>query len=219
MSIPASQDRMNAEQLVVRPRGKQYRRWLGATPAFMIIFVIIAFSYATRPRALLGDIRGITLVLCALAAVLALAATYVYIRRAHVVVTPTEIGKAGFTGRPKMRPRSDVATVVTATMRYPADSRVFRSIFVFDQSGQRIMRLRSMYWAVEDMERIAESLGIAPVDIPGPVSGAQLAKEYPNAVMGFERRPFFYSGLLVATLILLPFAYGIIVATIRVIAD
>lgn len=86
----------------------------------------------------------------------------------------------------------------------------FSNLFVLDENGRRIMRLRSTHWAVEDMGRIAESLGITPVDIPGPVSGPQLAKEYPNAVKGFERRPVFYTGLIIGTLFFLPLMYALI---------
>jgi hypothetical protein len=66
------------------------------------------------------------------------------------------------------------------------------------------------------MERIADSLGIAPVAVPGLVTGSQLAKEHPHAVVGFERRPVFYTALLVVLLIVvIPFGYAVIVEIMR----
>lgn len=203
MSVPASQDRMSTGQLVIRPKARQYKGWLKATPVFMIILVPLFYGLASGSGGLLGP--AALLVLCVLAAVIPLGATYLYIRRAHVVVTPAEIGKAGFTGRPTTHPRSDAATVITATMHYPMDPRQFRSLIVLDRAGRRIMRLRSMYWAVEDMERIVESLGIAPVSPDGVITGARLAKKYPNAVRGMERRPYLYAGLIVLSPIIVAF--------------
>jgi hypothetical protein len=206
-------DMDQTDQLVVRPRSTEYLGWLSrgflvlVMAPVSLVYVVLTGASVTR--------SGLIAILCiAVAAASPLCVTHFYMLRAYVVITPTHIGKAGFTGRPKMRPRSEVGTVLMAKMRYHADPRKFQSLFLFDHAGRRIMRLRSMYWTPSDMERIPSALGITPV-VRGMVTSPELAKEYPHAVMGFERRPLFYAAVTVLmVIIVVPALIAIVMTTL-----
>lgn len=190
-------------ELVITPSVERWKRTLRTAPVWLVAFAAVS----VLRLGLLG------VVLAAVTVVLAIAVWYVYLRRARVIVTPAEIGKAGLTGRAKMHPRSDVATLVYATVgeRF-GDTRRFRNLFVLDSAGRSIMRLRSSHWAESDMDRLAAQLGIEPADPGRVVTGSELGAQYPNAVPWFERRPVLTAVL--ATLVILVFATVIAVIVV-----
>jgi hypothetical protein len=65
------------------------------------------------------------------------------------------------------------------------------------------------------MECITNALGIAPVAIPGIVTGSQLAKDYPHAVVGFERRPVVYVAILMLAIAVTPFVGALVIGLLR----
>lgn len=139
---------------VLRPSTRQYRRWLGTVlaPAAMLWLVAVIGSWRT------GDgVLVVALVLCSpLLAALA-SAIWFYLHRVAVVVTPTHVGKVGLSGRVSRRARSDIAIVLTATMRkVGGSSDTFQNLSVLDHDGNCIVRMTCVCWSDEARRRLIE---------------------------------------------------------------
>ncbi|NED97553.1 hypothetical protein G1H11_19840 [Phytoactinopolyspora alkaliphila] len=200
----ARQARVSDGELVIRPCTEQYKQMLKATPVLLLI-----------PVSFLVLRQGVTgVVLAAATAAVCVVVMYFYFRGVHVVVTHTEIGRSGFTSRRKMRPRADIATVVTASLPLSAmDSRIANNLFVLDQRGRPILRLKSTHWTEEDMTSVIERLGMRPVTYPRIVTAKELSRAHPRALPWIERRPI--QSAVVLTLAII----AAIVAGILVFAD
>lgn len=191
----ARRHRMSADHLVIRPSSGRYTRWLPLRR--LVVFLALAAVVLFVRQGLITGAVLFGIVVAFTASILGV--TYLWIHRAHVVVTPEAIGKAGLTGRAKMRPRGDIGTLVVATTLDQGDApgRAYKNLFVLDHSGRQIMRLRDVFWAAEDLDGVVERLGITPVEFEGIHSARQLAEKYPGASRGFERHPFRYTALFV----------------------
>jgi hypothetical protein len=167
-------------ELVIRPCTQQYKQMLKATPVLLIVMVGML---TLRQGAAGVAAAAATALVCAIV-------MYFYFRGVHVVVTATEIGRSGFTSSRKMRPRSEIAAVVTASVPLSAmDSRIANNLFVLDQRGRRMLRLKSTHWTEADMTSVIERLGIQPVVHESVVTGKELSRTYPRALPWIERRP------------------------------
>lgn len=189
--------------LTIRPSTSQYQKMLKTTPIFLLIFV----GFMVLRNGVWG------LALAVVAGGLAIGAVFLYIRRAHIVVTPNEIVHVGMIRR-RSWARSEIATVVGAPLPASAmDARVFLNLFLLDRAGKKILRLKNTHWADADLTQLTDVLGL-PVDNPGEVvTPKQFDARYPGVLPAIERRPWAFSFLIAGVLIVL-----VIVIAVAVVA-
>ncbi|WP_027941336.1 hypothetical protein [Amycolatopsis taiwanensis] len=149
---------------------------------------------ATIARQLSGFCTG------AVIATIVLVPVFFYVYRARIIVTPTEIGKAGLLGRVRTRSRAELDSVVRATLPPPprGDGRPVHNVFLLDRSGQRVMRFTSSPYAPGDLDRVVDELGLPVSTLPGIVTAKQLRERYPKILPWAERRPFVAGLTLIA---------------------
>lgn len=209
-------------RLVIRPSGRRYLRWVraGILRAGLLVAALVAVGMFRSQATLIERLIVFVAIPAGFLAII-VGATYLWIHRAHVVVTPTEIGKAGVLARAKMRARSDIGTVLLATTLDQGDApgRRYKNLFILDHTGRQIMRLRDVFWETQDIERLVERLGITPVESEGVVSTRQLLKDHPNAARGLERHPFLYVGLIVVGFFGVIFVVVFLVMGVKAIID
>ena len=178
-------------QLVVRPSFERYKTTIKAAPVGMVFLVAL---FAVR-AGLIGLVIGVA------TAGVALALVGVYMRRARVIVSANEIGKVGLLAR-SMRPRSDIAEVVTATIAQSLyDTRQLRHLFVLDEQGRSIININDGFWTHRDMHRIVEQLGVTPTDPGVVITMKQLVALHPKAVWWGTRHPVLTAMLILAVVL------------------
>ncbi|NDL56318.1 hypothetical protein [Phytoactinopolyspora mesophila] len=183
-----------SDELLIRPCTKQYKKMVAAAPLFLIVPAVALVVREGLPAFAL-------LVATVLSCVVIM---YFYFRGVYVVLTPTEVGRSGFTSRRKMWPRTDVAAIVVGHIYLSiVDSRSAENVFLLDRAGRTIIRLRSTHWAQEDRDALVARLGIAPVVHPDLVNPPEFAKVYPKALPWYERLSF-------AKMVLLTFGFVIL---------
>lgn len=199
MSTPLAPD------LVIRPSAQNARRMLKTTPIVLLVFV----AFMVLRNGLAGLVIALATALVA-AALLAL-----FVKQGQVIVTASQLIRVGLFGLRRTRERSQISAVVNAPMPASAlDARVYRNLFVLDQLGKPIIRLRDSHWAEADLQRLVDALGVAPVGPDRVVTAKELAEVYPKAVPWLERRPWLAAFTIAGGLIV----GGIIVAIIVVAA-
>jgi hypothetical protein len=192
----------SSDEFVIRPCREEYKQMLKATPAVLIAVAI----FPAIQQGVAGIVIGLV------TAAVCFTVMHFYFRGVHIVLTPTEIGRSGFTSRRWMRPRSDIAAVVVGHIYLSLlDSRIAENVFLLDRSGRTIIRLRSTHWSQADRTEIVERLGIPPLVHEGLVNPPEFAKSYPKALPWYERLTF-------GKILLLSFAFVILlIAAIAVV--
>lgn len=170
-------DRPNpSDQLVIKP----YLDW-GAVWNKAMPLVVVLGSQLTWWAGIVAAL--------ALAAI-GLPLTGLYVRRAEVHVTATEIGSVGMRGL-RMRSRAEIGAVVTAPVKQSSLARrALRSLLVLDDTGRRIVHIDEAFWKQEDLRRIVERLAITPISPDRIVTRKEISKRYPRALSWHERHPW-----------------------------
>lgn len=182
------------QELVIRPSWKHYKLMMKTTPVFL--FVIVAMSIFREGT------EGLILVAGTVA--LSLVVVAVYFRNAQIRLTDTEIVRTGVTGRKIVKQRSDVATVVRAILPVSkVDHRMYYNLFLLDDDGRRLLRLKNTHWAEPDMNQLVTRLGMPTQDFWNPLSIKDFSRHHPKALPLMERRPWLLAfcimgGLVVA---------------------
>ncbi|MPV36834.1 hypothetical protein [Georgenia subflava] len=171
---------------VLRPDSQQYKKFLTATPIFLIIFAVFMVVRQGIPG----------LVLALVAAAVALGGTMLYIRRAKVVVTRTQVGQAAF-GDLTWHSLADIGQVLLFPYRASSlDSRVHLTLLVRGRAGEKFLKIRSDMWNPQAILALAGGLGVTPTTADQPLSPKELEAAFPGSTSWGERHPVLL-GLLV----------------------
>ncbi len=179
MIVAVSGPSQHGFDLLLQP---SFLRWAHAFISNVLMLALIAVALFLRGGSI-GTLVAVLIVAGASAVV------SMYFSRVRVRVTPDELISTGLL-RTRRIPRAGVASVVTAAMpRSHKASRTFPHVFVFDEDGRRVVRLRGTHWLEDDMRRLIRSLGKTPQKVGGITTGKQLADSHPRAVSLLERHP------------------------------
>jgi hypothetical protein len=190
-------ERLDRTDLVIGPSWKHYKLMLKTTPVFLLVLVGLAVVR--------DGMSG--LILVAVVFAICMAGVALYFRNAQITLTATDIVRRGFIGA-KVRSRSDVAVVVRAILPVSAlDHRLYYNLFLLDNGGERLLRLKNTHWAEADMNQLAQQLGMPTQDFWNPISVKDFTQHFPKALPVTERRPWvtafgLVGGIVVAIIVL-----------------
>ncbi len=104
---------------------------------------------------------------------------------------PEGVRERGFFGRTSVvRPSMvDSATIVNLYEGSTLDTQP--QLFVTGADGRLLLRMRGQFWALEDMERVAEELDVPVTRHPDSMTMAELGRTSPKLLSWFERFPRF----------------------------
>ncbi|RKN04535.1 hypothetical protein D7319_28290 [Streptomyces radicis] len=162
---------------MLRPAARLRR----GTVAVAAVFGLVSLS----PAGALGGAPALLVTAVVAAAVCAL--LWVRVSRVRVVVSERCVESFGVF-RSRVHARAEAARVVRARL-VPARGLPFPAVFVLNAGGGVVVRLNGGTYAREDLDRLADHLGL-PVSGPAaPVTARQLAVTHPGIVPFFEARP------------------------------
>jgi hypothetical protein len=137
--------------------------------------------------------EGITLVL--------LGFGYYLFQTTYPVVSATHFTERGFFGRPVITPISEVRSTVIAHTTSTSPSETLPQLIVRNAHGQRILRMRGVFWTEESIRAAAAALG-TPLDEPvDPVTSKQFFELYAGSAYWFENRRGVAIGIIVLAVV------------------
>ncbi|WP_116950745.1 hypothetical protein [Jiangella endophytica] len=161
--------------LVLRPAPGPRRHALAITAVIAVVLVIGGVMAGGRPALFTGI--GLALLLAA--------AIAVYLRRSHIVVTPTEISVRGLWFH-RRRDRADAASILRTKVVQPGAAPA-ETIVLFDPDQRALLRINGALFSVADLDRLVDHLDLPVAGSEGPVSAGQFAREQPGASSWVER--------------------------------
>lgn len=109
--------------------------------------------------------------------------------RTSITVSDTQVAGPATIGQRSVRQRTDVASIVRASIPMsPFSRRTYTNLFVLDGDGKPILRMQSPKWDEADIERAAVALGGPVIDL-GTTTAKELGEHYPRVVPPIERHP------------------------------
>ncbi|MGV8884542.1 MAG: hypothetical protein ACOH1T_02995 [Microbacteriaceae bacterium] len=179
------------------PRRGLYRQALVATMAFLgpVLIVLYALTIPDGPW-------GVVLATHIIASVIFTIASWSFFA-AGVWVHPTGIAERGFFGRRSHYPIDQVDSIILArTLTGDDGSETMAQLFVCDENGKQLVRMRGAFWTAEAMQAVPETLDIPVTEVGESVTSAELLEDFPGLLYWFERRPvlaaFTFSAAVVA---------------------
>jgi hypothetical protein len=109
-------------------------------------------------------------------------------RRAFIRVTDTAITERGFWGRTTVVPIGVVSSIIALELYRSGSLDTFPQLFVIDDEGNLLVRMRGQFWSRDDMETIVNALDVPVVRVPEPLSLRDLNRLRPELLYWFERR-------------------------------
>lgn len=172
----------SAQRLEIRPAITTQQQLFKITP---ILAVAVVGGFVLR--------SGVAGLVISIVVVTVIVALIVNVRkRSRVVITPREITQVSLLGLRRSRPRSAVATVLSAPLMTssPGQKRAHHNVFVLNAAGRPIVRLKDTVWALDDMKRVVKALDVQPVGPGKAVPPHVLAASYPKVLRFYERYPW-----------------------------
>jgi hypothetical protein len=106
----------------------------------------------------------------------------------YVVISPTHFTERGFFGRAVTTPVTEVASVVIAHTFSSSSSETLPQLIVRNDRGERILRMRGIFWSEESMRVAAAAIG-TPLEEPvDPLTSKQFFEQYAGSAYWFENR-------------------------------
>jgi hypothetical protein len=181
-------------------RIRPLRRLLHQGLATALAFLVPSFGalyFLTVPDGAWAVVVVVTVVV----ALVLLLAAWTYLRVA-IWVSPQGLTERGFFGSLTSVPVEEIGYVVLAHTFHGGGTDAVPQLFVCDEHGNQLVRMRGQFWSLESMTAVAAGLGIDPVDLGEPLSNRELLELYPGLLYWFERRPYlavaaFAGGVLV----------------------
>jgi hypothetical protein len=164
------------------------RRLLHQGLAASLAFLVPSFGalyFLTVPDGAWPVVTVVTVVV----ALVLLLACWTYLRVA-IWVSPRGITERGFFGSLTSVPVEEIGSVVLAHTFHGGGADTAPQLFVCDERGNQLVRMRGQFWSLESMTAVADGLGIQPTDLGEPLSNRELLEQYPGLLYWFERRPY-----------------------------
>ncbi len=137
-----------------------------------------------------------------------------YLRRARIVVTPSQITVRGLVTH-KRADRDQAASIVRAVIVAPR-APMNDTIFVLDRDEKLLLRIHGVDYPTADLDRLVEVLGLPATTADRPVTATEVARRYPGLVPWIQRHPvmFALAATLVIVVVVIPVAVTIALSII-----
>jgi len=170
--------------LTLRPR-RSLTRAVGLPVVALLVPVLLTVAWLVSPLGTAGV--GLTAIVVVVLSALG-AAAYIGYQRTEVVVSPHGIVERGFLGRVHSVARRDMAGVLRLET-YRGDSlETVQQLFVVDDDGDCLFRMRGTFWDERSLDTIAEILDLEETVRTEPVTLTELRQSDPHLLYWFEGR-------------------------------
>ncbi|QNE45805.1 hypothetical protein F1C58_02020 [Glaciihabitans sp. INWT7] len=121
------------------------------------------------------------------------------LRTTYVVISADHFTERGFFRRPVVTPISEVSSMVLAQTFSSSSSETLPQLILRNARGERILRMRGIFWTEESMRQAAAAIG-TPLEEPAePLTPKQFFELYSGTAYWFENR----RGLAIAVIVLI----------------
>jgi len=170
--------------LTIRTSFKEYRRRIG------VVRVGLALAISLIILARYGFFAWI--VFLVLIAALLAAILWVLLRRS-LTLTDSEVVYKNAFGKERRSPISDITEVKVFAQYVDYSFGVMPRIIIATRQFTPLASLVGLFWAVEDLQKLA--IGLEKVGVKGevydqPAASVQIAKQFPHLTPYYERHPY-----------------------------
>jgi hypothetical protein len=154
---------------------------VGGGAAVLVAFALLAIRDPKDISAILG---GTVLALAVSSSILAL-----YLRNTRIEITDEILSVRNWAGVTRAIPVASVREVVSAG-QYSSDPGVpHHELFVFADTGVRILRMRGQVWDELDIDAVSLALSAVPTRIDRVIRPREFSRLYPGSVAWYEKSP------------------------------
>ena len=115
----------------------------------------------------------------------------------YVTISTTHLTERGFFARTVTTAISEVRSIVIVQTFRNSSSETVPQLIVRNGNGQRLLRMRGVFWSEESMRAAVAAIGV-PLDEPmEPLTAHQFFEQYAGTAYWFEDRRGLATGLLV----------------------
>lgn len=171
-----------AVTLVLRPRRKLAARALIAALALLAPLLIVLY-WLTIPRDTWMFVAAVQLGLTVLAVVAVFG-----VRRMCVTVTAAQVESRNLLGRVTAIDTSEISGVVLVNLYQSGTLDTLPHLYLLNAAGAVLLRLRGQVWPRSVLEALIDTLGVAVVRPPDPLTVAELGRLRPQLVLRCARR-------------------------------
>ena len=104
-------------------------------------------------------------------------------------VSPEAISERGFFGRKTTFAREQLGSIVIAETQTASSAETTTQLFVCDEDGKGLVRMRGQFWSRENMELVRTTLDLPATEFDEAVTTRELRRDFPQLLYGFERHP------------------------------
>jgi len=104
-------------------------------------------------------------------------------------VSPEAISERGFFGRKTTFSREQLGSIVIAETQTASSAETTTQLFVCDEDGKGLVRMRGQFWSRENMELVRTTLDLPATEFDDAVTTRELRRDFPQLLYGFERHP------------------------------
>ena len=112
-------------------------------------------------------------------------------RSTFIGVATTTIEERGFWGGKSSSPRAEIASIVLAKIYTAAAPDPLPQLIVRTAEGSRMLRMRGIYWTLDDMRSVVVALDASPSLPIETMTAEEFFTRYPGSAYWFEERPLF----------------------------
>ncbi|ASR38462.1 hypothetical protein BAY61_29560 [Prauserella marina] len=140
-----------------------------------------------------------------------------HVLRLRVVLTHTQVGKAGMLGKLKMHQRADVNSALRVVFPPPPRGRhgPVPTTFLVDHHGFPLLRLRDNDFGQTRVDEFVNALGIKVHAYPGIMTMSEFNERHPDYLAYWERKPTTL-GLFIGCGLVVAIVAGAAIATIAI---
>jgi hypothetical protein len=120
------------------------------------------------------------------------------------------IAERGFLWKGAYVPREEIGSIIVVESYYRGGN-ARAQLFVCDDEGRQLMRMRGEFWPVEQMRAVATALDIPTTTSSDEFSRDELLDEYPGLLYWFERRILLVPAITVTLIVLVGVLGGALV--------
>jgi hypothetical protein len=119
------------------------------------------------------------------------------LRTTYVMISASHFTERGFLGRVITTPISEVRSMVIAHTFRTSSSETLPQLIVRNGRGERLLRMRGVFWTEESMREAAAAIGVPLEEPPEPLTSRQFFEQYAGSAYWFENRRGLTTGLVV----------------------
>ena len=113
------------------------------------------------------------------------------LRRMHVTVSPAQVESRNLLGQVTTIDTSAITSVVLVNLYQSGTVDTLPHLYLLNSAGEVVLRLRGQVWPRSGLEELIDTLGVAVVRPPDPLTLADLGRLRPQLVNRWARRAAF----------------------------